>query len=193
MLDKVLAFFANEINAYLRARTGDFSDIIVLSAIVNEEGKYASDNDTVALNLINIEEETAFKEQLPEQRFKKGQHIALEPPLKLNLFVMFAANFKLYDQALKYLSHIIVYFQAHRVFTPDQYPTLVNSDGNNIERLVVELQRPNYDQLNQIWAYIGGKQLPSVIYKIKLVSLQDPVPTTIKPPIQIINTNTREI
>lgn len=106
---------------------------------------------------------------------------------------MFAANFKLYDQALKYLSHIIVYFQAHRVFTPDQYPSLVNSDGNNIERLVVELQRLNYDQLNQIWAYIGGKQLPSVIYKIKLVSLQDPVPTTIKPPIQIINTNTREI
>ena len=193
MLDKVLAFFSSEINAYLRSRTGDVSDIVVLSAIVNEEGKYASDNDTVALNLINIEEDATFKEQLPDQVFKNGQHIVLEPRLKLNLFVMFAANFKLYDQALKYLSHIILYFQSHRVFTPDQYPVLGNNDGDNIERLVVELQRPDYDQLNQIWAYIGGKQLPSVIYKIKLVSIQDHTASEIRPPIQIITTNTREM
>ncbi len=193
MLDKVLAFFSSEINAYLRSRTGDVSDIVVLSAIVNEEGKYASDSDTVALNLINIEEDATFKEQLPDQVFKNGQHIVLEPRLKLNLFVMFAANFKLYDQALKYLSHIILYFQSHRVFTPDQYPVLGNNDGDNIERLVVELQRPDYDQLNQIWAYIGGKQLPSVIYKIKLVSIQDHTASEIRPPIQIITTNTREM
>jgi hypothetical protein len=193
MLDKVMVFFAAEINTYLRSRTGDLSDIVVLSPIVNEEGKYASDSDTVALNLINIEEEATFKEQLPEQVFKDGQHLVLEPKLKLNLFVMFAANFKLYDQALKYLSHIILYFQAHRVFTPDQYPALTDSRGDYIERLVVELQRPDYDQLNQIWAYIGGKQLPSVIYKIKLVSLQDQAPSTIKPPIQSITTNIREM
>ena len=190
MLDKVLTFFADEINAYLQARTGDNDEIIVLSPIVDETGKYASDNDTVAINIINIEEETALKDQLPEYAFKSGQHVVLEPSLKLNLFIMFAANFRFYDQALKYISHILTYFQGHRLFTPTQYPALSDDDGV-IERLAVELQKLNYDQLNQIWAYIGGKQLPSVIYKVRLVSVQDQAQTDVQPPISIIQTQSR--
>ena len=54
--------------------------------------------------------------------------------------------------------------------------------------MTVELQSLGYEQLNQIWAFIGGKQLPSVIYKVRMIVLQDETPAGIQPPLTVINT-----
>ena len=115
----------------------------------------------------------------------KRQHIVSEPELKINLYVLFAANFKQYEEALKYISYVLMYFQSHSVFTPEQYSDL----DPRIEKLTAELQSLNYEQLNQIWTFIGGKQLPSVIYKVRMVSLQDDTPKDIQPPVTTTNTN----
>ena len=154
MLDSVLKFFADEVNGYLRARTGLIDDKIVLSAVVDENGKYAIKDDFVGISIINIEEEATIKNQLPDSIYSNGQHVILPPALRLNIYVMFAANFKFYDQALKYISYILTYFQANRLFVPAQFSAMDES----LERLVVDFQALNYDQLNQVWAYIGAKQ-----------------------------------
>ena len=91
----------------------------------------------------------------------------VEPELKLNVYVLFGANFKLHDEALKFLSLVLLYFQS-RAFTSEQYPGLAQRIG----KITVELQSLAYDQLTQIWAFIGGKQLPSVVYKVRMVVLQ---------------------
>jgi len=184
MLDVVLNFFAGELNAYLKARTGIDADVVALSAIVDENGKYAIANDSVGVNIVNIEEECVHKQQLPQSTLRAGQNILLEPRLNLNLSVMFAANYKHYDQGLKYLSYILTFFQSHRLFVPADYASLDQS----LKRVVVELQRLNYDQLNQIWAYIGAKQLPSVVYRVRMVGIQDQAPSEVGPPIYSIDT-----
>jgi len=79
----------------------------------------------------------------------------------------------------------LTYFQSRPSFTSVEYAAL----DPRIEKLTVELQSLNYEQLNQIWAFVGGKQLPSVIYKVRLVSLQDAMPTAIQPFIREIDTN----
>lgn len=178
-MDRVLEFLASELNAYLRARTGSMSDKVKLSSIVDDAGKYAIDEDSVGMTIINIEEDRVVKDQLRDFKVRGGQHVSTQPKLKLNLFVMCSANFKKYDQALKYITHILTFFQARPVFAPETYPGL----GSDIERLVIELQKLNYDQLNQIWAYIGGKQLPSVVYRIGMISLQDESEIGVQPPI----------
>lgn len=182
MLDVVLEFLSAEINAYLKARTGIDVDVVALSAIVDENGKYAIDNDSIGVNIINIEEECIHKEQLPKTTYQSGQHIVLEPKLNLNLSVMFAANYKHYDQALKYISYVMTYFQSHRLFVPADYASLDQS----LKRVVVELQRLNYDQLNQVWAYIGAKQLPSAIYRVRMIGIQDAAANEVRPPILTI-------
>ncbi len=184
MLDVVLNFFAGELNAYLKARTGIDADVVALSAIVDENGKYAIDNDSIGVNIINIEEECVHREQLPQTTHVAGQDVKLEPKLNLNLSVMFAANYKHYDQALKYISYVMAFFQSHRLFVPSDYASLDQS----LKRVVVELQRLNYDQLNQVWAYIGAKQLPSVIYRVRMVGIQDQAATDVGPPIYAIDT-----
>lgn len=185
MLDTALKFLKDELNTYLLTQTGSDSIKVEMSKLVDEAGKYAFELDTIAASIINIEEDRIFKSQVPEHIYTNGQHIVLEPELKLNLHVLFAANFKVYDQALKYLSYVLTYFQSHPSFTSVEYPAL----DPGIEKLTTELQSLSYEQLNQVWAFIGGKQLPSVIYKVRMVSLQAMVPTVIQPPIMEINTN----
>ncbi|MEP7120319.1 MAG: DUF4255 domain-containing protein [Byssovorax sp.] len=183
MLDVALTFLVNNFNAYLMARTGGDFGKAELSRLVNDQGKWAIDQDHIGATLINIEEERVLKEQVPETRYVNGRHVVLAPPLRLNLHVLFAANLKQYDQALKYLSYVLTYFQAHPSFTQAEHPDL----DPRIDRLVVELLSLTYDQLNQVWTFIGGKQLPSAAYKIRMLVLQDPE-ADVAVPLQSIDT-----
>ena len=184
MLDHVLTFFASELNTYFQARTGIAGDDVSPGLVVGDNGKFAIKDDNIGVTVINIEEEATLKDQLPEVRYVQGQHTRVEPQIRLNLSILFCANYKLYDQALKYLSLVLTYFQSNRVFTPGQFPAL----NSSIERLIVELQTLNYDQLNQIWSFIGGKHLPSVVYRVRLVSIQGNALTAVQPPLTVIDT-----
>ena len=179
MLDTALKFVNDELNSYLKAKTGLTEDMVKLGQVIDDNGKYAVAKESIALTLINLEQETATRQQLPESRYVDGKTVKLAPELRLNLYLMFVARFTVYDQALKYLSHIMNFFQSHQAFSADNSPALDSS----IQRLSLDLQSPNYDQLNQIWAYLGGKHLPSVLYKMRVVTLQDQDTPGIGPPI----------
>lgn len=179
MLDVALQFLTDQLNSHLHAVSGVSAAEVRMGKVVDEGGKYAIPQDSVGAALINIEEERVLKSHLPEYGVVNGQHAVLEPDLKLNLQILFAANFKLYDVALKYISLILTYFQSHQSFTPSEYPAL----DQRITKLALELQSLSFEQLNQIWAFIGGKQLPSVVYRVRMVMLQDRTPKIIQPPI----------
>lgn len=183
MLDVALKFLQDQVTGYLKVRAAPTTIEAKMSALVNDAGKYAFAQDQIAATVINLEEERTFKAQLPEYTYVNGQHVVLEPELKLNLYVMFAANFQVYGEALKFLSHVLTFFQSHSIFTSEEYPAL----DPRIEKLTVEMQSLTFEQLNQIWAYIGGKQLPSMVYKVRMVILQDEVPTAVQPPITTLN------
>ncbi|GAA5216524.1 DUF4255 domain-containing protein [Corallincola platygyrae] len=183
MLDIALSFVTDELNSYLKAKTGITDDVVKLGQVIDDNGKYALSKESVALTLVNIEQETTTRQQLPESSFVQGQNVTLPPELRLNLYLMFVARFTLYDQALKYLSHIMNFFQTRPLFSSDDYPAL----DPKLARLSLDLQSPNYDQLNQIWAYLGGKHLPSALYKMRVVALRDQDAPDIGPPILAVN------
>ena len=183
MLDSVLKFVVDELNSYLNAKTGLSEKVVILGPLVDDAGKYALAKNNVGLSLINIEQETAIKQQRPQTTFSHGKSLSFTPPLHLNLYLIVAARFELYDQALKYLSHIMNFIQANPMFTPDRYPAL----DQDITKLTLELESLNYDQLNQVWGFIGGKQLPSVFYKMRMLSLQDKQTPSIGSPVLKIN------
>jgi uncharacterized protein DUF4255 len=177
MLDVALKFLVKEINAYLLSRAG--AALVEMGRLVDDSGKWAIKENHVGAALVNVEEERTLKSQRPETIFVNGTHVVLEPALKLNLHVMFAASFQQYDQALHYLSHVITFYQSHPSFTQDRYPDL----DARIQRLTAELLPLGYEQLNQLWAFIGGKHLPSAVYRVRLVTLQDVEPAAVRPPI----------
>ncbi|HEX8113246.1 MAG TPA: DUF4255 domain-containing protein [Kofleriaceae bacterium] len=188
MLDVALNFLTTELNAYLVARGARKSTDEIGKAevgkLVDDAGKWVISDDHIGVSLIHIEEDRVMKSQLPEAILARGRQVILEPALKLNLHILFAAKFQKYDEGLRSLSLVLTYFQSHPTFTPDTYSGL----DPRIERLTVELQPLSYEQLNQIWTFVGAKQLPSVIYKVRMVALQDLEPTAVAPPVSEIQT-----
>ena len=182
MLDVAANFLTKELNAYLVARTGGTFGSALLSRVVNDVGKWAIPEDQMGVALVNVEEERALKSQVPQAIYADGRQVVLEPEIKLNLQLLFAANFKQYDQGLRQLSLLLTFFQAHPVFTSERYPGL----DPRIARLGVDLVSLTFEQLNQLWAFLGAKQLPSVLYRLRLVALQDLEPAAVQPPITTI-------
>ena len=185
MIDSVLTFLRDELAAYILSRTNSSAVEVKLTKLVTEAGKYAFGDEIIALSLINLEEDRTFKSQVPEYSYVNGQHVKLEPELKFNLHLMVAANFNDYIQAWKAISLVLAFFQAHSTFSSSEYAAL----DPGIDKLNIELESLNYEQLNQLWAFIGGKQLPSIVYRIRLVVIQDEAPSAIQAPITKIQTN----
>lgn len=179
MLDIALGFLIDELNGYMEARTGSTTVRAMLTRMLDDTGRYAFGAQIIGVTMVNVEEERTFREQLPSHTLVNGQHVVREPALKLNLTVLFAANFPIYGESLKYLACVLTFFQAHSSFTPARYPAL----DPRIGKLTVELQSPTYEHLNQIWGFVGGKQLPSALYKIRMVVLQDLDVATVQPPL----------
>jgi hypothetical protein len=183
MIDVALKFLVAELNGFLFARTGA-AGVADLSRIVDDSGKVAIPPASLGVALVNIDEERVLKSHLPSTVLIDGRHVLLQPELKLNLTIIIAANFTKYEDALRQLSWVLTFFQAHPGFTRDRFPAL----DPRIERFAVELYSLTFDQLNQLWSCNGGRQLPSAVYRIRLVAVQDIEPTAIQPPVTEITT-----
>jgi hypothetical protein len=177
MLDVALKFLADELDAYVALRASTTERVVHLTRVLSDDGKLALSSG-LGLSLVNLEEERALKVQLPENELVGGQFVVREPRLKLNLMVLVAA-YGSHEVALKDLARAITFFQSRPTFTRESTPTL----DARIERLHVELQSMTLEQLNQIWSFVGAKQLPSAFYRVRMVALQDAAPRALRPPI----------
>ena len=183
MLDAALKFVAGEVNAHLLKRTGSSFGPVSLGPVVDDSGKWVIAPNTLQLTLVNVEQEPTLR-NVPPERVQVGATLVLQPAaLRLNTVVLFSASFSDYAQALRQLSHVLIFFQSHPVFQAELHAALPPP----IERLTAELISHTPEQLNQLWTMLGGKHLPSVAYRLRLVVLQDSEPASTGAPITTID------
>jgi hypothetical protein len=191
MINKVLELLRDEIHDYLKLKpelnVGN-QQTISLSNIVDPDGKIEIPADSLGMTLVNIEEEKVMKSQVAS--FKKNNTVSyFNPDIKLNLYIMITANFGDYSTALKFLSYVISFFQSKFVFDHQNSPKLDKS----IEKLIAELYTLTFEQENYLWGAIGSKLLPAVMYKIRMVVVQEELTKSDAPPIQIIGLTEKSI
>ncbi len=173
MIHESLNFLSVEINKFLNQKLGSTTDPrLVLGNIAKtaDGGDSASNplNNKLILSLINIEEDKVSK--VRENYVKTSSSIIYKnPPVLINMYVLIAANFATYSDNLKMIAYIMQFFQAGNYFTPISHPAL----DARIEQLNADLFALNFEQINHIWSTLGGKYLPSAMYKIRQVSLED--------------------
>ena len=184
VIDTTLSFLADEVNAHLLKRTGTELGAVSVGALCDDRGLWTQAVDTTRLTLFQIDEERSTREQMPERTIIGGREVVLPPPIKLNLVLLFAGRFQQYDQALRTLSLILSFFQARPLFTPASSPAL----PEGVERVAMDLLSYGPEQMNQMWACLGAKHLPSVVYRLRMVVLQDLEPTGTGAPITVIET-----
>lgn len=167
---QALYFLKNQLNSYLRFQLGAaYGDTAFISNPVSQDGSAAANtSDRILLTLTNVEEERIGKQQTPPIKQVNGREVKVQPEIKLNLYVLFIANRNNYEESLKFISHVITFFQSKHVFNLQNSPDL----DPQIERLIAELASVSYEQLNNLWGAMGAKYMPSVLYKVRMLTVQ---------------------
>lgn len=168
MIQAALSHLANQLNAYLKRTNNLAEDVVVISSLVEADGSVGNHaNNKLVLLLTNIEKDTMPQRAGSLGRGFDGRSLVGGQPLYLNLYVMLAANYAgaNYAEALKFISKAIGFFQLQPVFDRQSSPDL----DPRIERLVLDIENLNIQDLSNLWGLLGGKYMPSVYYRVRMI------------------------
>jgi len=182
MVDKALYFLRQELNTYLKLKTGD-DNKVNLTAIVDQTGRAVVPDTSIGMMMVNVEEERMYRSQAPQTVINNGQYAFANPELKLNIYVVFAANHTDHREALVLLSYVVQFFQSKNVFDNQTSPQL----GDGIEMLMVDLFSLSFEQQNQLWASLGAKYMPSVVYRIRMLIINEGLASAVAPAVTEID------
>jgi Pvc16 N-terminal domain len=182
MLNQALKYIATQVNTFFdNPATPAVEAFVSIGNIAKlESGSDAGNADLrsqVVLTLINIEEEKALKNGTFLHRTTNADGTVAvgkrNPTLHLNLYLLFSCASDDYETALRKIGMVISFFQEHYVFPFEKDKVPLPED---IERIVLDIHTLNFEQINHLWGILGGKYLPSVVYRARLVEVQNKNP-----------------
>lgn len=179
MVVKALLLLLAQLNQYIhhadRSPAGA-EGIAVLGNIAQldiTEVSTALENHLV-LTLVNVEEEKTLKNASAVSRDTNGGIGYQNPPLNLNLFLLFSSNYRNYETGLKRLSQTMTFFQGKQKFTNGNSPVGGQDDAPIVDlSLTMDLLSLSFEEVNHLWGSLGGKQMPFVAYRGRLITLSD--------------------
>jgi hypothetical protein len=164
MINDAVEYIRKEVRAHLGI---DDSEAIIDNVHVMKEENNANG---VFISIVNVKEETTLKNGDHYVR-ENNQVRYKEPPIYLNLYLLFAYRFEDYGQSLLRLSQTVELFQSRRVFSADN-DVPANPFPANLEKLIFDFVNLNFEELNHLWGVLGGAYFPSVLYKVRMVKVQ---------------------
>lgn len=199
MIDTALILLRDELSAYINSTVAPGTTVL-LENIALFESNQDADLEGIIITLVNIEEESTLKNVKAVRPNALGGVDYINPPVYLNLYVLFCTNFPgNYADALHRLSGIIRFFQIQNTFSTGTAANLTAPiTGNEPEdlsqlKLTLELYTLTFEQINHLWGALGGRQLPFAMYKVRLVSLYDRRTGTEGPPIETIEASVNHL
>jgi hypothetical protein len=164
MIDAALSHIASQLNQFLKRSYDSAEDMAVMSNILEQDGTLAAGiNNKLVVMLVNVTKETSPAR--PPQFSGADKTVNAPPPLFMNLYVMVAAHFGNYAESLKFLSNAVSFFQRQPVFDRQSTPDL----DKRIDKLVLDIENLNTQDLSSLWGILSGKYLPSVLYRVRMV------------------------
>ena len=100
-------------------------------------------------------------------------------PLNINLYVLFSAYFSAgnYSEALRFLSFVMGYLQQKNVFNRSNTLQM----DSHIVKLVFEMENLSTERMNNLWASLGAKYMPSVLYKMRMLTIDGSIVREYRP------------
>lgn len=174
MLEKTLSLVRDQLQTYLRS----LPDLnltkeaeVHLSNVMEPDGGLALHADSLGMTLVNMEEERANKMHYQIKTAPNGEKIKTFPKIKLYVYILFASNFSQYATSLSYLNGTIRFFQSKKIFDSQNTPGL----STDIEKVTVEFYSPSFEEQSHIWGCLGSKFMPSAMYKLGLILVEEDV------------------
>jgi hypothetical protein len=189
MIDDAIVFLKNQLNRSLRdlPGVGPGEDKVTFVSGAQMDPISFKPEAITAL-LINLEQENNLRApDLFAGVDANGVRQKVRPEIRLNLLLLFVAQFNEYARSLTYISAVIRFFQTDAVFNRQSAPDL----GERIDRLVVELVTLPFSEQSQIWGSLRTTYRPSVLYRVKAIVFRDQGVLPL-PPVREISQATRQ-
>lgn len=169
MINKALQFVKEILDQFLRNRYGLQESMVLVNRIIDNTGAVPSANaNKVVISLINIEKETLKQFYGRNQKMTDGNYADIHPSERYNLYLLISANYDDYNETLKFLNASIRFFQVHPAVTAESYSNI----PKGIDKLEFEIEKITYHQMHSLWTAMGAHYQPSLIYKLRLISVQ---------------------
>jgi len=170
MINKTVSFISEQLNHSLQLRFSKDESLVVGSGLTEAGGGFPDAiSERVVITLINIEHEHSIVTGSPRMQTSHEGFARTTAPLHLNLLLLLSASFKHYPTSLEYLSAVLGFFQAHPLFTAEASQNF----PSGLEQLAFDPVNLDLQALSNVWSVVGGRHLPSVMYKARLMTTQD--------------------
>lgn len=141
---------------------------MILNGLSNADPAQSERNrNKIIVTMVNLEYETN-KQFYGGQRHDGGQISYNNPAVNFNIDILISANFDDYVEALKRLTLVIEFFQANLTLDSEQYPHW----PAGLHALKFEIENSPFSKTHNLWTALGVSYLPSIIYKIRHVTVQ---------------------
>lgn len=171
MIAKAISFISDYLNKEIKLTFGLSEDKVAVSSLINPDGSVTENiENKIIISLINLEHETTTKQTGNMLNGGNKQFGKIAPPVFLNLYLLVSANYNSsnYLEALKMLSAVIAIIQANPSFSRNNFTEMDAS----VSKLNFEIYNIPINELSHIWSGIGAKYVPSIIYKVRMITVQ---------------------
>ncbi|MDC8005347.1 DUF4255 domain-containing protein [Aureisphaera galaxeae] len=176
VISKTLQFLKAKVDTY----NSNVTPIVEITniATLNDGDEYLHSTTPITLSIVNIEEDTVAKVPnvyLPNTTQASSVERYKNPAQNLVISLLFTSYNKeqasdKYEDGLLKLEHVIRCFQEQHVFYIDG-TTEVDPTQDHI-KIILDLESLKLSELNQLWSMLGNKYMPSVLYKMRMITIQ---------------------
>ncbi|WP_461305301.1 Pvc16 family protein [Aureisphaera sp.] len=177
VISKTLQFLKAKVDTY----NGNVNPIIEITniATLNDGDEFLDSTSPITLSVVNIQEDTVARVPnvyLPNTTQSSSVEKYKNPAQNLVLSILFTAYNKeqkadKYQDGLLKLEHVIRCFQEQHVFYLDGAVEVDPSTQDHI-KIILDLESLKLSELNQLWSMLGNKYMPSVLFKMRMITIQ---------------------
>jgi hypothetical protein len=119
----------------------------------------------VVMSVVNLKEEKTLK----NTAYSRVNPTSLKteyfnPFIYLNVYLIFCSKKDTHLIAIEDVAKVISFFHGKNIFEV--------SVGGESFKVILDMYSPNFEELNHIWAILGGKMYPSVMYMMRVVEIK---------------------
>ena len=167
MINAALQFLVSQLNQYLRRKFSAQENVAIVSKMMDNDGRESeSATNKLVMFLANVEKDS-MTQASTKPEFDGFRNIIHSKPIFLRKVNLNYDCLSHYEESLKYLSRAVGFFQDHSVFDRTSFPEL----NSGLEKLIVDVENLNLQEMCNLWSLVGCKYVPSVMYKVRTVAL----------------------
>lgn len=170
MIDQAMIIVREGLRQFLRLKLNldQVTEKVVLTSIINQQGEVTIPNNALGITLYRVVEDRVSETEY-RTSFLDSSLSNKHPPVILSLEFIIAANFTEYTEGLKYLSAAIAFFQSQNYFDQTSNPLM----PAEMAPFSVALLTQDTSEHNHTWSLFGSRYMPSVIYRLRSVPIQE--------------------